>query len=94
MNEEAMDKVIPCMCQPKKLPFPNQLHNVGDPYCERRVLANWEIAQSFKHAAPGLVPGENPKMIFKHPCGTFTGLKDTFSIETYDTDTIRPEENT
>jgi hypothetical protein len=78
-----MDKVIPCMCQPKNLSFPNQLHNVGDPYCERRVLANWEITQSFKQATPGLLPGDNPKMIFKHPCGTFTGLKDTFSNEDY-----------
>lgn len=69
-----MTKQIPCMCQPSTTLYPNTLHHVGDPCCERVIVDDVLVPEEHRHKSPGLVGTPND-LLFKHPCGTYTQLK-------------------
>lgn len=72
-----MTTPIPCMCQPKATLYPNKLHTVGEPCCEREVVDIRFIPEEHRQQRPGLINPDDG-MLFKHPCGTYTRLKPTY----------------
>lgn len=78
-----METLIPCICQPDRringpgsdFLFKNKLHHVGDNLCTREVVPIEYLPCHYRDLPVGLVEGDNPELMFKHPCGSFTRLK-------------------